>query len=637
MAFDHPAKWFFVEEDPNHRMKSTARRHALEGSDLHTEARLVREAIQNSVDATLPGEKTNVFIWNKYISGLETASFRNLIGVNDPDSPFARLPDLRLKRGNAYELLKASKQGEQTSIPVTMIEDRNTCGLGYDESDRKDRFIELCLSFGQDSTGASASRGGSYGFGKEVYEGASDCNTFFVYSVFKPHVVTADMHARFFGCATFDGHTLSNGIKYTGRALFGIHNLNDRQQIECQPIVNRMAHEMATRIGFVKREDDETGTSIMIIGSHIDIDRIRSSIEDYWWPRIQSNQLSTELWHDDDPVPAPQPLLRPDLRPYIRCHSLIEEKVPLHEGERRERLRALYGAKPGTIALTAIEPKEPDQSDEFGEDSHLENTIALIRSGPRMVVNYLDPGGLGAGAFAGVFISHPESDEPLHLSEPPSHDAWNPNSARLQDAYPTDDSKRDTAQKIVTSILRRIKTHARRFQRDLDYVPKPQVIAGTRKLEQILATVMSGTGLGSRPHPTPSSDPFEVRIHDRRVNYPEHSTMEATIEVSLKQDSEVDNTRASMSIYPSLVIDDNMRRAWSERLSLEHVTVDGKTVNSRDGSDIHVHLQKQRAAIVRAKSVDFDRDLYASLDILLHIPSDVEPQTLRIEEEQRNL
>ena len=431
MTFDHPANWFFVKEDPNHRMRSTARRHALEGSDLPTEARLVREAIQNSVDATLERQKTDVFIWNKYISGGDTDSFRSLVGFDHSDSPFARLTALRLKDGNAYELLRASKHGEQTSIPVTVVEDRNTCGLGYDETDHKDRFVELCLSFGQDSTGASASRGGSYGFGKEVYEEASDCNTFLVYSVFKPGPKTDHVHARFFGCATFDGHTQPDGVKYTGRALFGIHYTNDRQQIECRPVVDDLAHEMAKRFGFVKRDKLETGTSIMIVGSHMDMDSLRSSIEDYWWPRIQANQLSVELWQNDDPVPPPQPLLRQDLAPYIRCHSLIEEKVPTADSERRSRFRARYGAQAGTISFTPIEPKDVDQSDESLEDSHLENTVALIRSGPRMVVKYFDPGGVGTGAFAGVFVSHPESEEPLHLSEPPSHDAWNPNSTRL--------------------------------------------------------------------------------------------------------------------------------------------------------------------------------------------------------------
>jgi hypothetical protein len=39
------AKWYFLKEDPNDRMRSTVRRDALGGSELSHEARVVREAI----------------------------------------------------------------------------------------------------------------------------------------------------------------------------------------------------------------------------------------------------------------------------------------------------------------------------------------------------------------------------------------------------------------------------------------------------------------------------------------------------------------------------------------------------------------------------------------------------------------
>ena len=285
-TIDHQAEWFFVQEDPNYRIKSTARRHALEGSDLNTEARLVREAIQNSVDATLPDQKTDVLIWSKTITGAEVSTFRDLIGFTHHDSPFTRIHRLGLQTGNAYSSLSAARTEPPSSIPVTIIEDRNTCGLGYDRRDEKDRFDELCLSFGQDTTGVNRSRGGSYGFGKEVYEEASDCNTFFVYSVFESSDETQGHSARFFGCATFDGHFGDDDTKYTGRALFGIHRNNERNQTECLPLVDDMAHQVASNIGFVRRENNDIGTSIMIVGSHIRMNSVRSSIEDYWWPRL---------------------------------------------------------------------------------------------------------------------------------------------------------------------------------------------------------------------------------------------------------------------------------------------------------------------------------------------------------------
>ena len=201
------AKWFFVKQDPNDRIGSTARRLSLGGTKLSPEARLAREVIQNSVDATLPNKKTSVLIWNKTLSGQEVKTFRSLIGFEDPDSPFARLGKLGLKVGNAF----IGMQSPSPAFSVTIVEDRNTCGLCYDESDEKDRFDELCLSYGQDSIDVAAGRGGSYGFGKAVYEASSDCKTFIVYSVYEPNPNSPSdpgSHARLFACATFDGHTL---------------------------------------------------------------------------------------------------------------------------------------------------------------------------------------------------------------------------------------------------------------------------------------------------------------------------------------------------------------------------------------------------------------------------------------------
>ena len=214
-------KWFFIKEDPNDRVRSTVRQHALGGSELSHEARVVREAIQNSVDATNENQKTNILVWNKTVSGDRVGVFRDLIGFGTSDSPFTRLEHLGLQPGNALERMEKA----DGKFSVTIIEDRNTCGLGYSDDDQIDRFDELCLSYGQDYTSVDPNRGGSYGFGKSVYEEASDSNMFIVYSVFKPNPDAAPnevgSHARLFACATFKGHEVGK-TKYRGRALFGV-------------------------------------------------------------------------------------------------------------------------------------------------------------------------------------------------------------------------------------------------------------------------------------------------------------------------------------------------------------------------------------------------------------------------------
>ena len=299
--------------------RATAYQDTLEGSDLSSDARIAREAIQNSVDATLTGQKTEILVWAKALSDQETARFKGLLRLDSPNSPKGRLDKLGLRDGNAFERIVSGDGG----VRVAIIEDRNTCGLGYDEKDDKDRFKELCLFLGQDNTTVEGSRGGSYGFGKTVYQKLSDCHTFLVYSVFGPVQETSYNHARLFGCSLFPSGHKQDGIGYTGRAWFGLPGLSDDGQQICGPVVDDAAHELARSLGFLERAKDESGTSIMILGSEIDMNGFKSAVEDYWWPRILSDQLSVVLWDGNDEVPPPEPLLRPELLPYIRCYELL--------------------------------------------------------------------------------------------------------------------------------------------------------------------------------------------------------------------------------------------------------------------------------------------------------------------------
>ena len=128
--------------------------------------------------------------------------------------------------------------------------------------------------------------------------------------------------------------------------------------------------------------------------------------------------LSVELWDDNVESEHPDPKTRGDLRPYLRCYSLIDEGMAKSETEKLHPFRSndplLQQGKLALVPLLQV-ADSPDKSE---QDSYLENTIALIRSRPRMVVRYLDPGGRSTANFAGVFLSHPDIEEQLHLSEP---------------------------------------------------------------------------------------------------------------------------------------------------------------------------------------------------------------------------
>ena len=200
------------------------------------------------MDATLPNEKTEIVVRNKTLSAAEMASVRDALALDSEDSPVVRTSALLgLPADNAFQRIA---QGAKGGVQTTVIEDWNTCGLGYDAADGKDRFVELCLYLGQDSANVDAARGGSYGFGKTVYEQASDCRAFIVYSVFEPSDETGGHYSRLFVCSHFVGHTFSEdktrgsrgggggGNKYTGRAWYGIRSQEEGAGEICDPVTD---------------------------------------------------------------------------------------------------------------------------------------------------------------------------------------------------------------------------------------------------------------------------------------------------------------------------------------------------------------------------------------------------------------
>lgn len=623
MSFQHDSKWFFVPVDLNDQVRSTSRRHVLEGSNLSRVERLVREAIQNSVDATLSNQKTEVVFFNKTFRARDVDSLSRLLRLRDDDSPATRITELGLGPDNAIARLMSGETDQ--SVTATFIEDYNTCGLGFDAEDKKDRFVELCLAFGQDRTGAEAVRGGSYGFGKEVYEDVSDCNFFIVYSVFNPSDETEGAHARLFGCATFDGHEW-NGGTYKGRALFGRILTNDGQEL-CRPIEDDQAHAVALELGFEARSKDDLGTSIMILGTDIDLGEVRSAIEKHWWPRFLSNQLTVDLWQGNEALDSPEPRDRPDLKPYIDCYEMIEHDIPADSSfQLKQRLRRSRGHNTGSIALTARREKDLDWPS-GNDDDPLSNRVALIRSGPRMVVNYTDPRGSSRVDFAGVFVSHPDVEQALHLSEPPAHNLWDPDSQRLRDAFVNDVEVGENAKQVVRSVLSQVRRRARLFRDSLDQPPPPPQTRGTMTVARLLANLMSGRGTIPPSPPPRTPDPFEIVVQEGRSNTASTSKVTATVKLKLKDDAPLDTADVITSFTPSVVIDDNLRRDPSERLGLSSVIVNGAPANVENEFDVRVDVVKGQFTIVEAASDEFDRDLYASLVLDVQTVTDNSKET----------
>ena len=391
-----------------------------------------------------------------------------------------------------------------------------------------------------------------------------------------------------------------------------------RRGRKCDPVTDEDAAELAKRLGFEVRSNSESdwGTSIMILGSALDLDKFREAVEDYWWPRIMSDELAVELTENDAPEIIPEPLTRDDLKPYIDCYDMATGEAEKGKRDHKYVFNRRRGVARGTLALTPLGPDDSDDEDGADSQTPFRNSVALIRSGPKMVVQYKNQGGRLAGDYAGVFLSDPEAEEYLHLSEPPSHDDWIPNSARLKEKYPKEGGG------LVNSILTTIRNQTRGYQRKLSPPPKPTPMGGTNALKNILAGVLSGAGLGRRDSPpTPSPDPFNIAIQESRADSPTQSSVLALVEARLKDDAPMERADAAMTVRPTVAMDDNLVRG--ETIGLSKVTVDGAERAAGGGSDIEFEISKSQTVAVEIESDKFGRDLYADLQVSIRI---IEPE-----------
>ena len=233
-----------------------------------------------------------------------------------------------------------------------------------------------------------------------------------------------------------------------------------------------------------------------------------------------------------------------------------------------------------------------------------------------MVVQYLDPGGRSSANFVGVFVSHPDVEQELHLSEPSAHNSWEPNSPRFSEAYAQDPAKMKAAQQLVRSILQRIKTRARDFRRNLVPAQLPPVAIGPRTLQNMLARIMSTPNKGSvSPPPPPGTNPFNLRIREGRENFDEHSKITASIEIGLSQNAPAETARVVVSVEPYMVMDDDMKKDSSGIIALASAHVDGIEAKVRGNNLIDVAVAKNKMADIKIESAKLARDQYAGLDV----------------------
>ena len=295
--------WIFEDSGPMGGAAGEAYANTLKSPGMQPEHVLAREAIQNSVDAGLDGEKVRI-------------CFRHVQLVKAAKTRFVEAADIKhiAERVGALELAVpnclTSLDKPHKPLSLLYVEDYNAVGLSGNPHDKNSNFFRLLLSLGDRSKSRSSKgTGGSYGFGKSVYSSSSAIQTIFAYTRFADG--NGNEYTRLFGCGYYASH-LHKKKDYSGRAWLGVKKpVDGAGRLVVDPYEGSHADTLAGKLGFKVRAQGDLGTSILIVDAIVDLAHLMIGVEDWWWPRLIEHKLDVEVHSADGGVSVPRPKKRP--------------------------------------------------------------------------------------------------------------------------------------------------------------------------------------------------------------------------------------------------------------------------------------------------------------------------------------
>jgi hypothetical protein len=549
--------WHFEKMARAGSITGSAVMESLIGANLGVEEILAREALQNSCDATLEKQKTRIKITqiandNQILENIEFHS--------------------KLANHIQHTFYQHDDRNESEYTNHVIIEDFNTCGLGGDieHINESSHFSRLVY---HNATGIKVGNlqnvGGSFGRGKAAYPSASHICTVFYYTVFLDETGTSK--SRLIGVSYAREYVNTNEERMTGRAFWGIRDTEDNDFF-VSPIVGQQAHEYAKKIGFTQRAEGETGTSILILKCHVDLNQLCSAIETWWWPRLSDQLLDIDIHDSSGKQYTVQPKQNITLQRFIDTYEEIGN-------QHRSEMINYSQVKEANIAYGEFVYKiiDASQAQLDVESEQLQNSIALIR-GPRMVVEYLYPRGMSNVNYGcGVFVAskNTEIDDFFKRSEPPAHDKWADKSERLS----------ESEKKILKKILDGIRKQFREFVNQHEQSESDTGQRG-RELERLLGEIFGGTsGLIKPPKPA-KSDLFSITQKKQYIRDVDDMFVRHVVEFNVSLQTKNVSTQLNTA---KLVVNTHIsaRGAGSSadlRVGFHEVWINGQSMNPLDST-----------------------------------------------------
>jgi hypothetical protein len=579
--------WEFHEKPRKMALTTQIYQNVLQSSGFSESERLIREAIQNSVDAQASGSKKPVIVEfeQKLLKGnAKKALFESL---SLKGGPLKRLKKLGLPEENNLKALNETR----ARFPVLIISDFNTCGLGgcWNGSKPEDHFGRLVVNLGiSDKSAGKEIYGGSFGFGKTVYGKASKIGVVVFYSVFKSSEETEGHHARLMATGLFKDHDL-NRRSYSGFAFFGA--VDPEFKKESMPLVDEAAHATAKRWGFTTRSEKDVGTSIMILDCNQSVTELAEAAEKFWWPRLVAHGGDGVeiIIRDKDGEIRPRPKSNKFIKPFLDCLSNATSDYQDPPKSKLYPFRAVNTfeglVKPGTLSCIALDSGE--------DENPLAHRVALVRNAG-MVVNYQLLGNESYEPCVGVFKAHLDIEGYLAYSEPQMHDQWDENSDRLGEKFGPDGSK------LVNAVNRRVETSFKDFQKQQE-PPIPPSGQRFKELERLMGDFINVPGDNPPPPlPSPENRPVTINVGEDRVKENGLVFDVAEISLNVRKEHETDELECTVSALFELIGDTTHRSLSTTTCTL--TDEDGKQIAEGAPAEARVRLSKGTPTRIFAKA-----------------------------------
>ncbi|MFD4127005.1 hypothetical protein ACFXKK_07480 [Streptomyces globisporus] len=415
-------RWFSQPYPPEGASAAEGIRNQLGRPELDLLTILVRESAQNSWDARIPDHPDPVGyrIDLSTVSPAHAGAWRELLLAGAPS------------QREHFPLRETLRRG---SIPIMAVSDRGTRGLGgptrADSFAVERDFVSFIRNIGEPRD--TALGGGTYGFGKGIFYVLSNTGTILVHS--RCRTAQGGYETRLIGCTLWKsyGAEEANGQRrYTGRHWWG-----DNSSDVVEPLTGREADSAVRSLGLRPFGAEETGTTVVVIDPALDgltpsgaADYLADTIAWHLWPKMISTngrpaamRFSVSCDGDNRPVPDPR-----ETRP-LNMFVAAYERMTGSDGNR------LYCKSPkrflGRLGLEKriMPPLEPSRASRMVGIEDIVHHVCLMRPA-ELVVTYRPgpkPPSVNQG-YAGVFRADESMDEVYAKAEPPTHDAWNPQS-----------------------------------------------------------------------------------------------------------------------------------------------------------------------------------------------------------------